>query len=353
MLALDIGVGTTDIMLIDSDRNPENCMKAVIPSPVKQYSAAVRKATEARRDLFVIGDTVGGGEFSSALKAHMAAGLSVTMTEKAAYSVRNDLDEVMQRGIVVTKERSPPLGFQGDVLWLQEVRLKGIVQFLHESGESGGIDCVAVAVQDHGVSPKGVSNRVTRIERFRQIISKDRRLESLCFKAGNVSDDFIRLRCAAERAKKEMPDASVFVMDTSPVAALGCLEDREVDESGCVLTVNVGNGHTLAALFQAGDVLGAMEAHTQVFDPKKLGKFLKGFLSSTLSNEDVFNDGGHGLFRLEERLPKPDQILVTGPNRMLMEGSGLKFRYAAPAGDVMMTGPMGLYRAVQYVLRSR
>jgi uncharacterized protein (DUF1786 family) len=96
-----------------------------------------------------------------------------------------------------------------------------------------------------------------------------------------------------------------------------------------------------------------MEAHTQVFDPKKLGKFLKGFLSSTLSNEDVFNDGGHGLFRLEERLPKPDQILVTGPNRMLMEGSGLKFRYAAPAGDVMMTGPMGLYRAVQYVLRSR
>jgi uncharacterized protein (DUF1786 family) len=349
-LAVDIGVGTTDIMLIDSQRNSENCTKMVIPSPIRRYAAAVRKATEAGRELFVQGDTIGGGEFSSALKAHVAAGLKVTMTEDAAYSVRNDLDEVRERGIAVTREGSPPLGFEGDVLWLQEVHLRGVVRFLRESGESGGIDYVAVAVQDHGVSPKGVSNRVTRIERFRQIISKDRRLESLCFEAGTVPEDFIRLRSAAERAKKEMPDAMAFVMDTSPAAALGCLEDREVDESGCVLTVNVGNGHTLAALLQAGEVLGAMEAHTRAFDPKKLGRFLKGFLSSTLSNEDVFEDGGHGLFRLEEKLPKPDQIMVTGPNRSLMEGSGLKFRYATPAGDVMMTGPIGLNRAVKHLV---
>jgi uncharacterized protein (DUF1786 family) len=73
-------------------------------------------------------------------------------------------------------------------------------------------------------------------------------------------------------------------------------------------------------------------------------------LSSSLSNEDVFNDGGHGLFRLKEELPKPDQIMVTGPNRGMMEDSGLEFRYATPAGDVMMTGPMGLNRAAQHLL---
>jgi len=352
MLVLDIGVGTTDVMLIDSDKNAENCTKAVIPSPIRQYAAAVRRATGARRDLFILGDTIGGGEFSSALKKHVAAGLKVTMTEKAAFSVRNDLDEVRERGIAVVEGNAPPDGFVGDVLWLQEVRLREIVRFFSGAGESGGIDFVGVAVQDHGVSPKGVSNRTTRIERFRQIISKDRRLESLCFEEGKIPEDFLRLRCAASRARKEMQDTSVFVMDTSPAAALGCLEDPGVDESGCVLTVNAGNGHTLAALLRDGEVLGAMEAHTRAFDPKKLGKFLKGFLDSTLSNEDVHNDGGHGLFRLEDRLPEPDQILVTGPNRMLMEGSGMEFRYATPAGDVMMTGPIGLNRAIRYSMES-
>ncbi|MDD1764951.1 MAG: DUF1786 domain-containing protein, partial [Methanomassiliicoccales archaeon] len=78
--------------------------------------------------------------------------------------------------------------------------------------------------------------------------------------------------------------------------------------------------------------------------------FLEGFLSSKLSNEDVFNDGGHGLFRLKKRLPKPDRIMVTGPNRGMMEDSGLEFTYATPAGDVMMTGPMGLNRAVTFLL---
>lgn len=349
-LALDIGVGTTDMMLIDSERNPENCTKMVLPSAVQLHASAVSHATKERKNLLIIGDTVGGGPFARALNAHVKAGLKVAMTETAAYSVRNDLDEVREIGIEVVEGASIPNGFGGETLWLQEVRLGEIIHLLRASGEDAKVDAVAIAVQDHGVSPKGVSNRVTRIERFRQTVSKDRRLESLCFEAGTIPEDFIRLRCAAERAQKEMPDARVFVMDTSPAAALGCLEDREVDESGCVLTVNVGNGHTLAALLQAGEVLGAMEAHTRAFDPKKLGRFLKGFLSSTLSNEDVFEDGGHGLFRLEEKLPKPDQIMVTGPNRSLMDGSGLKFRYATPAGDVMMTGPIGLNRAVRYVL---
>ncbi|MDD1767551.1 MAG: DUF1786 domain-containing protein [Methanomassiliicoccales archaeon] len=348
MLALDIGVGTTDIMLIDSEKNSENCSKAVIPSPARRHAAAVRAATKGKKDLFILGDTVGGGEFSSALKRHVAAGLKVTMTEEAAFSVRNDLDEVRERGIAVVADRSPPAGFAGDVLWLQEVQIGEIVRFFEAAGESGAVDSVAIAVQDHGVSPKGVSNRTTRIERFRQIISRDRRLESLCFEKSQVPKDFLRLRCAAARAGKEIPEARVFVMDTSPVAALGCLEDPDANRDGCVLAVNAGNGHTLAVLLQKMEVLGAMEAHTRAFDSKRLGKFLRGFLNSTLSNEDVFDDGGHGLFRLEEKLPKPDQVLVTGPNRTLMEGSGMKFRYATPAGDVMMTGPMGLNRAVQH-----
>jgi uncharacterized protein (DUF1786 family) len=351
-LALDIGVGTTDIMLIDSERNPENCTKMVLPSAVQLHASAVRKASKERKNLFIIGDTVGGGPFASALKAHIAAGFKVAMTETAAYSVRNDLDEVRERGIQVVKGPSRPEGFDGEMLWLQEVRLREIIHFLGESGESAKVDAVAIAVQDHGVPPKGVSNRLTRIGALREAMARDPRLETLAYTPEMIPEGLLRMRCAAERAKKEVPDATVFVMDTSPVAALGCLTDPQVDEKGCVLAVNAGNGHMLAVLLDSGKVLGAMEAHTRAFDPKRLGKFLKGFLSSTLTNEDVFNDGGHGLFRLEEKLPKPDQIMVTGPNRSLMEGSGLKFRYATPAGDVMMTGPMGLDRAVRYRIDS-
>ena len=40
-----------------------------------------------------------------------------------------------------------------------------------------------------------------------------------------------------------------------------------------------------------------------------------------------------------------DMIAITGPNRELLEGSGLVFHYPSPGGDMMMTGPMGLVKA--------
>jgi len=39
---------------------------------------------------------------------------------------------------------------------------------------------------------------------------------------------------------------------------------------------------------------------------------------------------------------------VTGPNRDIFKGTSFKFIYAAPGGNTMMTGPMGLVRAAQY-----
>lgn len=344
ILALDVGVGTTDVMLVDTRRNLENCTKLVLPSAAQLHASAVSQATKNKSDLFMLGDTVGGGPFSRAVRNHLTSGLRVFMTEGAAYSIRNDLDEVRERGIEVVD--APPIDFEGESLWLQEIRLRSLVDFLAESGEAGAIDVVAVAVQDHGVSPKGASNRVTRIERFQQSLMKDRRLESLSYDSESIPEHFLRMRSAAARAEREMPGAKVFVMDTSLAAALGCLADPSLREGDRILAVNIGNGHTLATLVDSGQVLGMMEAHTRAFDPAKLGRFLEGFLNCRLSNEDVFQDGGHGLFRLEERLPAPDRIMVTGPNRALMEGSGLRFCYAAPGGDVMMTGPVGLSRAV-------
>jgi hypothetical protein len=55
----------------------------------------------------------------------------------------------------------------------------------------------------------------------------------------------------------------------------------------------------------------------------------------------VFDDGGHGA--LVRSRNQPEIISVTGPHRVKMRGLGV---FAAPAGDMMMTGPVGLIKAV-------
>ncbi len=41
-----------------------------------------------------------------------------------------------------------------------------------------------------------------------------------------------------------------------------------------------------------------------------------------------------------------ESIVATGPMRRILEKTDLKVHYAAPAGDVMMTGPVGLIKAI-------
>jgi len=68
-----------------------------------------------------------------------------------------------------------------------------------------------------------------------------------------------------------------------------------------------------------------------------------------MTDEEVFEDGGHGLFLLGEPpgFSNIEEIVATGPNRRILEGTNLNVRYAAPAGDVMMTGPLGLVEATK------
>jgi hypothetical protein len=41
-------------------------------------------------------------------------------------------------------------------------------------------------------------------------------------------------------------------------------------------------------------------------------------------------------------------VVVTGPNRDLFRGTSLDFVFAAPGGNTMMTGPMGLIKAARF-----
>ncbi len=116
ILALDIGAGTEDVLLYDDRKKSiENCVKMVLPSPSQVFAAEVREATRLSKDLFVKGDIIGGGAFAFSLRSHVEKGLRVVMTSSAAYTVRNDLDEVKELGIEIVRE-SPPDNFNGETL---------------------------------------------------------------------------------------------------------------------------------------------------------------------------------------------------------------------------------------------
>jgi len=54
----------------------------------------VEAAARRGEDLFIAGDTIGGGAVAWTIRKPLEAGLRVTMTAPAAYTARNDLAEV-------------------------------------------------------------------------------------------------------------------------------------------------------------------------------------------------------------------------------------------------------------------
>ena len=129
-------------------------------------------------------------------------------------------------------------------------------------------------------------------------------------------------------------------MDTAFAAILGCME-----ESRSALFVNVGNSHTLAALIREKKILGLLEHHTSCLTTDKLDNLLMRFQKGDISSREVLDDGGHGAVVLPDyRVGSCEEIVVTGPNRGLLEKSSLNVRFAAPYGNMMLTGPFGLVK---------
>jgi uncharacterized protein (DUF1786 family) len=109
----------------------------------------------------------------------------------------------------------------------------------------------------------------------------------------------------------------------------------------------VGNGHTIAALLVEKRIEGLYEHHTHELTPEKMEHDLRLFVRGELEGKKVFRENGHGAVTLKP-LPGVFPVIVTGPNRDLFRKTSFKFIYAAPGGNTMMTGPMGLVRAAQY-----
>lgn len=350
VLAIDVGAGTADILLTRRGQPLENAVKLVVPSRTQVVAAQIADATERGRAVMFHGPTMGGGADGVAMKAHVAAGLPFIATAEAALSFADDLDRVRRLGVTVIEEatRADRLrGLTPECAMVQSGDLDtgGLRSALGLLGADLSCDAVAIAVQDHGFSPQG-SNRVLRFALWEAAVSEKRPLRELFYAAADVPPQLTRLRAATRQAAELAGDGPVLAADTGPAALYGALPDHVND----AVLVNVGNGHTICVVALAGRLAGVFEHHTGRLDGPGLEQRLRRFLAGRLTADEVRADGGHGAVLSPEaatldtsRLP----LIVTGPRRGLLAGSGLPLEYAAPHGDMMLTGCFGLLRALR------
>jgi uncharacterized protein (DUF1786 family) len=140
--------------------------------------------------------------------------------------------------------------------------------------------------------------------------------------------------------REQAPEA--LVIDTGVAAILGALCDPWVKERAGegITLVNAGNAHTFCVNLLGEEVCGIFEHHTHGIDRDHLLPLIGKLREGTLTDEEVFKEGGHGA-RVHRPLPST-YLAVTGPNRKNLLPDAYQ---AAPYGDMMLTGCFGLVRA--------
>ncbi len=351
ILAVDIGTGTQDILLFDTNLQPENCFKLVMPSPTIRVAHGIRAATRRGIPLLLTGVTMGGGPSHWAARDHAAAGYSVFATPEAARTLDDDLKMVSQMGIeIVSEEEAAQLRHQYDELLhinLHDFDYDMIASAFKQFGVDMTLDGVAVAVFDHGAAPPGVSDRQFRFDYLDERIRAGSALSAFAFDSGSVPAIMTRLRAVVTSSTTTgMPDdLRLMVMDTAPAAILGATLDPQIGQRDRVLVVNLGNFHTLSFRLGPDGVEGVFEHHTGLLNTKKIDDLIRSLAASSLRHEDVFDDHGHGALIYTSEPMELDFVGVTGPRRRLMAQSSLPTYFAAPYGDMMMAGCLGLVRA--------
>jgi uncharacterized protein (DUF1786 family) len=344
ILTVDVGTGTQDVLLFDSERELENCFKLVLPSPTVATADRIRIATAQRTRLVLQGVTMGGGPSHWATMDHVRAGLEVFATPDAARTFDDDLDAVTEMGIrVVSDDEATTLADAGaHHVFLHDLALGHLLQTLASFGVNVKVSALAVAVFDHGAAPPGFSDRVFRFNYLRERLAAGLGLAGFAFPRDRVPPAMTRLLAVAATVPKDLP---LLLMDTAPAAVIGALEDPRVRAAHSPVVSNVGNFHCLAVHLHEGRPVALFEHHTGELSARRLGYYVDQLGRGTISNEEVFDDKGHGALVLDADTPPPDLLATTGPRRALLVESGLHPYLAVPHGDMMLAGNFGLLRA--------
>jgi uncharacterized protein (DUF1786 family) len=341
VLAVDIGTGTQDIMLFEAGTVVENAVQLIMPSPTALLAERVKQATADHADLLLTGVTMGGGPGHWAVEAHLKAGLRVLATADAARTFDDDLSRVEAMGIQVVDSESKVNGVRR--LEMRDFYWPELMQALEAFGVSRAFDAVAIAVFDHGAAPPGVSDRRFRFDYLREQVDRGIGLEGFGFLAEEIPERMTRMRAVASTWNGSAP---LFLMDTGPAAVLGALDDEMVSSSNPLLVANLGNFHAIAALLDGRRITGLLEHHTGELTRHDLERYLGQLAEGTVSNQEVFEDMGHGALEMGPPTSSPQLLAVTGPRRALLHGSRLQPHFAVPHGDMMLAGCFGLLRAL-------
>lgn len=336
LLAIDVGAGTQDILLYREDIPIEGSTKMVLPSQTVIVAGRIDDARQHLNDIFLEGPIMGGGSSTSAVMRHLEAGLKVYATSSAAATINDSLERVEKLGIIIQDEApaSAVAIKTGDIDIPAICNAFGLFD-IHLPVE------IAVAVQDHSYSPSR-SNRLARFEHMANAIASGGAIEAFAYRSPPAD----MTRMLAVKGYIEENGYKALLMDTGPAAIFGAAADPRCIEPA--LVINFGNGHTVAAILDGRRILSLFEQHTSELSPEKLKSYIDLFCSGDLKNSDVFNDGGHGAYigGLPEKI---ESVMVTGPRRdkFLQSGMLRDAVAAAPGGDMMITGCIGLLEAWQ------
>ena len=327
VLCVDIGSGTQDALLARPGLEGENWPRFVLPAPARLTAQRIRELTLLRRNIWLYGGNMGGG-FTQAIKEHLAAGLAVFSTAPATRGIHDSEDVVRALGVTISAncpENCVPV-FLTDYApdcWAGILRLASLPQ----------PHLVLAAAQDHGFHV--YNNRQGRMRGWSDLLTASADPTSWIHAAPPPS----LTRMQALHEKTGGP-----VADTGTSALLGALCDPAVLERSFrqgLTIVNVGNGHTVAALLYQGKVRGIYEHHTGMRTREQLLEDLEQFRKHWLPAEAVQASGGHGTAfgPACEEAGGYAPTFITGPKRALLEGCGT---FLAPHGDMMLAGCFGL-----------
>lgn len=361
ILTVDVGTGTQDIFLYDSQVHIENGFKLVVPSPTMIVHRQVKAATQARTPILLTGVMMGGGPSAWAVEAHARAGLPVYATPGAAKTLNDELEAVRASGVeIVSDDEAAALPDSVRRIEFRDFNLPAIQQALSPFRvDLSDLDAIAVAVFDHGDAPAGVSDRQFRFDYLDERIRAKNSLSSFAYLADDIPPIMTRLRAVADSAGEL--SCPLIVMDTAPAAVLGASFDPVVSKRKQKIITNIGNFHTLAFRMGNHGIEGVFEHHTGEIDLQKLETLLFALADSTLKHQDVFDDMGHGaLMYSQERFEFGSDtfdVVVTGPRRsmynrksQIVNHQSLRPYFAAPFGDMMIAGCFGLLAAAAEIM---
>ena len=328
ILAIDMGTGTQDILLFDTEGPAENSLKMVMPSATEIAARRIRRATLVRRPLLLTGVTMGGGPCHWALEAHLKAGYAAYATPEAARTFDDDLEVVARMGVQRGQRgRGPPTGRRRARArcgtWTCRPSASRWPPSRWSPSSTAWPWAAWTTAPRRPATPTASSASTTCAASSRS--SND--LRAFAYLPEEVPDYLTRARSMLSCVDFEAP--TVF-LDTGPAAALGALQDPRVAGADEQLVLNLGNMHTLAFHLRGTHIYSLYEHHTGLLEPHEIESLTEGLMAGTLRHEDVFDRHGHGVYYV------PDAARVRRP--------ALPGRHRPAAGQAQGEPPGALLR---------